>query len=592
MRRELQAEKALRKRNDTALRAEMAAAESVAAEVLSDAINGTAEKAETRLLREQTVAAKKDSTAARKAAVAAEEVAEEATAVREAESLKRVAAQRELQRLRSEQEQMMEEAARAASVEDGVRLQALRQQATSARAESAAVRAASEAEMAAVRAAAAAEMNQAAEQVRQADAQVRSEQSRRGIAEGKQATATAMKERDINIARAEVARLREALAEAEEQATGKRRPAAQETARLVGCRLWDADDAPLSARDQTFAVALVEETNSSFQGASTAIALVLGWLFGEEALGMGKYLLSPNTFSRAVEVMGTLNDDAVRKVNAADTGPWGAVADGANKGRTADLLAYNKADAAGQPQSAAMGVHDLYSDQRTVNNITTAIRAIVHAGLPASTMVSFLTDGTEHALQEARGVCERMANTAEGKPRPAWSVGNEPKPDVCSIHGLALEENGGIKAAFPGEYHTHGALLLWEIVASPEGSRPDEYRAIWTKDLRHVDQGLLPLPEHIFNIYLARLTKSTTSKWEVSAMASRQILMLLEPPEGRVAGSRSMLEIFLHKCRQMFCGTLDDDKVLTLTLTPSPSPSPSPSPRPHPRPHPHPKPQP
>jgi hypothetical protein len=590
LRRELKAEKASRQENDTALRAEMATAERVAAEVLSDAINGTAEKAETQLLRAQTVAAKKASTAARKAADAAEQVAKDATAVREAESLKRVAAQRELQRLRSEQKQMMEEAARTASVEDGVRLQALRQQATSARAESAAVRAASYAEIAAVRTAAAAEMNEAAEQVAQAAGQVRSEQRRRGIAEGKQATATAMQERgallaheELNLARAEVARLREALAEAEAQATGKRRPAAQETARLVGCRLWDADDAPLSARDQTFAVQLVEETNSSFQGASTAVALVLGWLFGEEALGMGKYLLSPNTFSRAVEVMGTLNDDAVRKVNAADTGPWGAVADGANKGRTADLLAYNKADAAGLPQSAPMGVHDLYSDQRTVNNVTTALRAIVHAGLPASTMVSFLTDGTEHALQEARGVCDRMANSAEGKPRPAWSVGSVPKPETCGIHGLALEENGGIKAALPGEYHTHGALLLWEIVAAREGGRPDEYRAIWTKDLRHVDPSLLPLPEHIFDVYLARLTKSTTSKWEVSGMASRQILMLLEPPEGRVAGSRSMLEIFLHKCRLLFCGSLDDDKVLTLTLTPSPSP--------HPHPHPHPSPQ-
>ena len=585
----------MRQSNDTALRAKMVEAERVAAEVLSDAINGTAEKAETRLLRAQTVAAKKDSAAAQNAAAAAEEVAKEATAVREAESLKRVAAQRELQRLRSEQKQMMEAAARAASVEDGVRLQALRQQATSARAESAAVKAASEAEMAAVRTAAAAEMNQAAEQVEQAAAQVRSEQMRRGKAEVNAATATALKERgvgwateELSVARAEVARLREALAEAEAQATGKRRPAAQETARLVGCRLWDADDAPLSARDQTFAVQLVEETNNSFQGASTAVALVLGWLFGEEALGMGKYLLSPNTFSRAVEVMGTLNDDAVRKVNAADTGPWGAVADGANKGRTADLLAYNKADAAGLPQSAAMGVHDLYSDQRTVNNITTAIRAIVHAGLPASTMVSFLTDGTEHALQEARGVCDRMAKAAEGKPRPAWSVGSVPKPDMCAFHGLALEENGGIKVAFPGEYHTHSALLLWEIVASKEGSRPDEYRAIWTKDMRDVDPSLLPLPEHIFNIYLARLTKSTTSKWEISGLASRQILMLLEPPEGRVAGSRSMLEIFLHKCRLLLCGTLDDDKVLTLTLTPSPSPNP----HPHPHPHPHPKPQP
>ena len=521
------------------------------------------------------MAAKKASAAAQRAAAEAEAVAQAATVAREADSLRRIAAQRELQRLQAEQAQMVEEAARAASVEDGVRYEALRTQAATARAQ---VRDA-KAETAAVKAAAEAEMVQAAEAVQAALGSMRSEMRsahmRRGWAESKLASAEAVKERggalvteELNVARAEVARLREALAEAEAQATGTRRRAGeQETVQLVGCRLWDADDAPLTARDLTFVVQLVEEANCSFQGAATAVALVLGWLFGEAALTMGKYLLSPNTFSRAVEALGMLDDDRVRKVNAADTGPWGAVADGANKGRTADLLAYNKVDADGQPQSEPMGVHDLYSDQRTENNITTALRAIVHAGLPPSTMASFLTDGTEHAVQEGRGVCARMAKTAEGKPRPDWSVGSVPKPETCSIHGLALEENGGIKAAFPGEYHTHSALLLWEIAAASEGGRPDEYRAIWTKDLRHVEPSLLPLPEAIFNNYLARLTKATTSKWEVSALASRQILMLLEPPPERVCGSRSMLEIFLHKCRLLFCGTLDDEKALTLTGT-------------------------
>ena len=584
MQHDLEAEKARRQRSEAALRAEMEAAATEAAEALSDAINGTAEKAETRLLREQTVAAKKASAAAQRAVAEAEAVAQAATAAREADSLRRVAAQRELQRLQAEQAQMVEAAARAASVEDGVRCEALRTQAATARAQ---VRDA-KAETAAVKAAAEAEMVQAAEAVQAALGSMRSEmrsaQTRRGVAESKLATAEALKERgaalgtdELNVARAEVARLREALAEAEAQATGTRRAGAQETVQLMGCRLWAADDAPLTARDQTFAVQLVEEANCSFQGAATAVALVLGWLFGEAALSMGKYLLSPNTISRAVEALGTLDDDRVRKVNAADTGPWGAVADGANKGRTADLLAYNKADADGRPQSSPMGVHDLYSDQRTENNITTAVRAIHHAGLPPSTMVSFLTDGTEHAVQEGRGVCARMATTAEGKPRPPWSDGSVPKPETCSIHGLALEENGGIKAAFPGEYHVHGALLLWEIAAASEGGRPDEYRTIWTKDLRHVEPSLLPLPEAIFNNYLARLTKATTSKWEVSALASRQILMLLEPPPERVDGSRSMLEIFLHKCRLLFCGTLDDEKALTLTgtltLTPTPTPT-------------------
>jgi len=346
------------------------------------------------------------------------------------------------------------------------------------------------------------------------------------------------------------------MAAAEKSVTGTRRDAVAEAPQLVGCRQWDADDAPLTIRDMTFCAMLVEEANCSFEGAATALGLTLGWLYGKAALDMTKYLLCSKTFSSAFEVVGTLTDDAVRKANQADDQPWGGVGDGANKGRTTDVLAVSQMDKS-QPVSAPLGAHDLFSDQRTANNITTARRAIVHAGLRECCMVSFLTDGTEHAKQEGIGLCEQMAAAAEGKPRPEWSKGLKPEAETCAIHAVALEENHAITAACPGEYHTHSALLLWEIIAAPEGGRPDEYRNIWMRDLKHIDTTLVALPQHMFDNYLVRLTKATTSKWEVSGLASRQILKLLDPPPDRVEGSRSMLEIFLAKCRLLFCGTLD-----------------------------------
>ena len=536
---ELEAEKLCSQRRAETLRAEMTEMAAEHAAMMADVLAGTAEKAESRMHREQAAAAKKATTAAKKAETAAVQAAEAATAAQQAESRKREAAERELERL--------------------------------------------QAEAALVTEAAAMQMMQAAEQVQAARSVVLAEQQRRGRAESKASKAEAVRaqleattlpptqserlrerresemQKELETARVEVARLREALVAAEQSATGTRRDDAAEAPQLVGCRQWDADDAPLTTRDLTFCVQLVEESNGSFEGAATSLALVLGWLYGKAALNMGKYLLCAKTFSSATEVMGTLEDDAVRKANQADDQPWGGVGDGANKGRTTDVLAVSQMRD-NEPASAPLGAHDLFGDQRTVNNITTATRAIEHAGLRPCTMVSFLTDGTHHAVQEGIGLCEQMAAAAEGKPRPAWSKGLKPAAENCAIHAVALEENHGITAAFPGEYHTHSALLIWEIVSSTEGGRADEYRNIWTRDLTRLDVTLVALPQHMFDNYFARLTKATTSKWEVSGLASRQILMLLDPPPGRVIGSRSMLEIFLAKCRLLFCGTLDCDK--------------------------------
>ena len=122
--------------------------------------------------------------------------------------------------------------------------------------------------------------------------------------------------------------------------------------RLVPCRQSDADDAALTPCDLTFMVQLVEEANSSFAGASTAVALVLGWLYGEAALSMRRRFLGATSFSKAFEVIGMLNDDAVRKSNAACDGPWGDCDDGANKGRTTPVLAYSREGDGGKPETA------------------------------------------------------------------------------------------------------------------------------------------------------------------------------------------------------------------------------------------------
>ena len=136
--------------------------------------------------------------------------------------------------------------------------------------------------------------------------------------------------------------------------------------RLVPCRQSDADDAALTPCDFTFMVQLVEEANSSFAGASTAVALVLGWLYGEAALSMRRRFLGATSFSKAFEVIGMLNDDAVRKSNAACDGPWGDCDDGANKGRTTPVLAYSREGDGGKPETAdwADGTLSLYFPRR------------------------------------------------------------------------------------------------------------------------------------------------------------------------------------------------------------------------------------
>ena len=91
-------------------------------------------------------------------------------------------------------------------------------------------------------------------------------------------------------------------------------------------------------------------------------------------------------------------------------------------------------------------------------------------------MVSFLTDGTEHAVQEARGVCERMANMAEGKPRPTWSIGSVPVPETCSIHGVALlnhTEFWALKAI---------QTVIADLQLAALGPMTAEKQQTWTED--------------------------------------------------------------------------------------------------------------
>ena len=98
----MEAEKLCSLRRADTLHAEMTEMAVEHAAMMADVLAGTAEKAESRMHREQAAAAKKATAAARKAEAAAVQVASAATAAQQAESRKREAAERELERLQAE----------------------------------------------------------------------------------------------------------------------------------------------------------------------------------------------------------------------------------------------------------------------------------------------------------------------------------------------------------------------------------------------------------------------------------------------------------------------------------------------------------
>ena len=108
-----------------------------------------------------------------------------------------------------------------------------------------------------------------------------------------------------------------------------------------------------------------------------------------------------------------------------------------------------------------------------------------------------------------------------------------------------------------------GVRLLWEIIHSPEGARRGEYERIWA------DQ--CAFPAGLFDMSLGSVPEPTSSKWQVMYGVAEKLQPILEPvahgqwKHADATSRPSYLEVFLDACRQLMCGSTDQERTGTVS---------------------------
>ena len=207
-----------------------------------------------------------------------------------------------------------------------------------------------------------------------------------------------------------------------------------------------------------------------------------------------------------------------------------------------------------QPEAHPLAAADLFRSESHENVAAVDVRAQERMGLNPARLSAVLTDGTEHAVQEGIAVVESNLEKAQAQPNGSrLDYHDKALREWCCIHGWALEEKCGMEAAFPKEYLVDATRLLWELVASPESGRRTYYADVWVRECH--------LPADHFDM-LAKMPEPTSAKWEVMYKVCKSLLPLLEPHGDLLvpAARRCKLEIFLDRCRELNCGSMDDER--------------------------------
>ena len=494
--------------------------------------------------------------------------------------------ERELRRTEAQQAELSQECRRASAAEqraaavereladarselDALRVAPSRAQ---ARCEAEQARRCSEAAAAERIAELAADLLTAHEAQQQLESTVRSEQIRRGLVEAQVETARQVvenaKQLDSklhNLERREQERIKELGAAretvAEQRAELERLRAQQPAGRGVERRPFyealrtfipirtsaDRDDAPFNARAIEFQRRLVDEANVSFEGAATANALVLSMHHGEPSPDR---LVCAKSFQNAFYRGGLLDNEREAAANRACPALWSFASDSQKGTQMMVYFKFNHVTC--QPEAHPLAAADLFRNECHENVAAIDMKALERMGLNPARLINVLMDGTEHAVQE--GVDVVAGNLAKAQALPNGSrldYHDKALREWCCIHGWALEEKCGMEAAFPKEYLVDATRLLWELVASPESGRRTYYADVWVRECK--------LPADCFDL-LAKMPEPTSSKWEVMYKVCKCLLPLLEP-HGQLlvpAARRCMLEIFLDRCRELNCGSMDD----------------------------------
>ena len=131
--------------------------------------------------------------------------------------------------------------------------------------------------------------------------------------------------------------------------------------------------------------------------------------------------------------------------------------------------------------------------------------AMRRGGLKDEQLMASCSDGADAARQESQGSCQRAHERAQAAGTRDPSEKQRSQGDTCCIHGKALEEVEGMKAAFGPNYFVDSLRLLHELVGASieKGGRPDEYRKFWGEPVltkEGVTLPALPLPNFDQNL--------------------------------------------------------------------------------------------
>ena len=369
-------------------------------------------------------------------------------------------------------------------------------------------------------------------------------------------------EKEVEAARLNEAELREQLEDARSTPAEREARRHKKASTLPAARLRTSDgsfgaaEAPLEARTLEHLRRLVVESNCSIQGAPTANALITQLQTGQQP--PPERLFSRQTVRDAFMRLGVSDQLAEAAANAVSEAYWALSSDGGNKGRAIQMMAISMWNQLlNRPEVRPLGAYDLFSDQSAKNGSLTHMAAIETAGLKPELNVAGISDGTEHAVQEMAQTLVALHKQSDHE-GAMLALG-----EFCCIHGKALEENCGMEAAFPGGYIVDGVRLLWEIIHSPEGARRGEYERIWA------DQ--CAFPAGLFDMSLGSVPEPTSSKWQVMYGVAEKLQPILEPvahgqwKHADATSRPSYLEVFLDACRQLMCGSTDQERTGTVS---------------------------
>ena len=308
-------------------------------------------------------------------------------------------------------------------------------------------------------------------------------------------------------------------------------------------------NSPLEPSSMDIIRRLIDEANISFSAVPKCVALVWALITNDEI--PEELLICRATAVNAYLRLEQLDAiQAAKKRKEADA-PWAFASDGGNKGTAVNLVAISHWDFdARQPRLEPLTLSSLNSDQTARNCADTVNAAIATSGLNPRRCVAGMTDGCEAAQQEASLVLQEQHRRYMQLEAAAGETQLQPqrsRAETCAIHGKALEERAFLEEAFP--LVVDALRILWEVMKGDGVGRVNEYREIWVNKCK--------FPPQTFESAFVHVPEFTLAKWGCMREGCQALVAVIQRPR---RGTRSLIERFLEKCREIFNGTIDETK--------------------------------